>query len=359
MSVAQLKDTVVVIKIGSNVLTTEQGKLDRSFIAEAVSQVVELVKRGLRPVIVTSAAIAAGFEAMGFEERPTDIPSLQAVASVGQVELVKAYSEELEKHGINAGQILITRTDMSNRTAYLHARDTFTRLIELNAIPIVNENDTIAVDEIKFGDNDTLAAMIGLMLNAKRVIMLTDIDGLYDKNPREHEDAKHISLVHRVDDELLSFASGAGSKLGTGGMKTKLSAAKMLLKAGIEMALVDGRSKKPILGAVDGSQKGTYFIPQSVLGGLNHKKRWIAMAGIPAGNIIIDRGAVKALQNGGVSLLSPGIISCSGGFKAGEMVSILDEDGALVARGLCSVDEEEVFNCKKHLVVHCDDLVLL
>lgn len=242
----------VVVKVGSNTLTNPSGALDRRFIASLVDQMAELVRRGYHPILVTSAAIAAGVEVLGLTSRPTDIPTLQACAAIGQVALVESYAAEFGRRGLAIGQVLLTRNDTANRTAYLHARDTFDKLIELGSIPVVNENDTVAVDEIKFGDNDTLAALVANMIDAELVILLTDVDGLYDADPRKNADAHHIDVVHKVDDSVMKVASGAGTYMGSGGMHTKLEAARVLMKAGIPMVLCDGREANAVIDAVAG-----------------------------------------------------------------------------------------------------------
>lgn len=348
----------IVIKLGSNVLTDDKGFIDREYIRDVSAQVAQLHKRGYEPVIVTSAAIAAGLELLHFNERPTDIPSLQAAASVGQSALTETYSEALKEHGLASGLVLITRGDTANRTTYLNARNTLTRLLELRAVPVVNENDTIAVDEIRFGDNDGLAALVALMIDADLVIMLTDIDGLYSGNPRTDEDAEHISEVCEISSELEGFASGPGSKVGTGGMVTKLRAAKMLLAGNIEMVLTNGRIPQAIVDAAEGTVRGTYFRTNGCAT-MNHKKRWIAFGSIPEATITIDEGAVKALRKGGISLLAPGVKKISNDFEEGALLSIVSEDGEVVGRGLSAVASAEMYSSEKHLVVHCDVLALI
>lgn len=345
--------------MGTNVLTDNRGFIDRTFIDDISAQVARLQREGFEPIIVTSGAIAAGLESLNLDKRPTDIPSLQAAASVGQAFLTEMYAESFRKHGLQTGLILITRGDTSNRNAYLHARDTFERLIELKAIPIVNENDTIAVDEIRFGDNDTLAALIALMIDASKVIMLTDIDGLYTADPRKDPNAVLIDEVCEVSDELVSYASGAGTHLGTGGMITKLRAAKMLLSADIEMTLTAGRQADVLIRALNEELKATYFRVGGSCSLLNHKKRWIAFGSIPQAEVVIDEGAVRALRKGGVSLLSPGVKEIRGEFEEGSLVSIASESGEIVARGITSLDSKEVYTSEKHLLVHCDALALL
>lgn len=353
-----MKAKRIVIKLGSNVLTDEHGMIDRDYIKDVARQVAELHSQGFEPIIVTSAAIAAGLEFLDFEERPSDIPSLQAAASVGQAALTETYSEVFREHNLATGLVLITRGDTSNRTTYLNGRNTFLKLLELGVIPVVNENDTVATDEIRFGDNDGLAALVALMVDADLVIMLTDIDGLYSGNPREDEGAEHIAEVCEITSEIEGYASGAGSKIGTGGMITKLRAAKMLISGNVDMVLTHGRLPNVIVDAAKGQVKGTYFRANGC-SIMNHKKRWIAFGSIPEATLYIDEGAVKALRKGGVSLLAPGLKSFSNDFKEGALVSIESSEGEIIARGLTSVSSADVFTSEKHLVVHCDALALL
>lgn len=363
----------IVIKVGTSTLTTPRGAIDRRYIATLVDQVAQLRDRGFQPLIVTSGAITAGLETLGLTQRPADMPTLQAAASVGQVSLLEAYSAEFGRRGLAIGQVLLTRNDTANRSAYLHARDTFERLLELGAVPIVNENDTVSVEEIKFGDNDTLAALVAVMVDAERVIMLTDVDGLYDLDPRVNENATHLDVVNRVDQHLIACAGPTCTTVGTGGMVTKLKAARVLLKAGIAMVLCDGRRANAISDAAEGSADGTVFEPDPQ-SHLNHKKRWIALGGPVAGTILIDAGAVRALQKGGISLLTAGVHGVIGEFPESSPIAIESESGELIARGLTAFSSTDL-RCVAGMrtenvaqvlpekagieVVHADHLVLL
>jgi len=249
----------IVIKVGSNTLTNSHNGLDHHYIATLVEQIAELKKRGHEVILVSSGAIAAGLEVLHLPEKPRDIPTLQACASVGQVALVEMYGAQFGRRGYPVGQILVTKNDTENPVAYAHAHDTFERLLALDAIPVVNENDTVAVEEIAFGDNDTLAALVAVMIDADHVIILTDIDGLYDCDPSKHEGAQRVMNVSEVTDELLASAGEPGSTLGSGGMVTKLEAARTLLDSGIKMTLCDGRCANVIIDAVEGSGTGTVF----------------------------------------------------------------------------------------------------
>lgn len=363
----------IVIKVGTNTLTDENGLLDRAYLHDLIDQIAELKSMGYAVVLVTSGAIAAGIEKLGLTKRPEDIRTLQATAAIGQVSLIDAYATELAKHDMLSAQILLTRHDTGDRHTYLHARDTLERLLELGVVPIINENDTVAIEEIAFGDNDTLAALVATIIDATLVLLLTDVDGLYTSNPRKDSAAQRIEHVSNISKEILDMASGVGSSLGSGGMVTKLRAARVLLASGIPMVLCHGRDTHVVVEAVKGSAKGTYFEPESSCS-LNQKKRWIALGNAIQGTIVIDAGAVRALQRGGNSLLSAGITGVGGDFEAESPVSVLDENGMVIARGMCAYSSKEVLQIVgKHTdealalvpqrhgvpVIHCDDMAVL
>lgn len=331
----------IVVKVGTNTLTDEHGTVDRAYLSELIGQIATLKARGHKVVIVTSGAIAAGLEKLGMKDRPCDIPTLQATAAAGQVALIEAYADELMKHNIVAAQVLLTRHDTGDRHTYLHARDTLERLLDLGAVPVINENDTVAIEEIAFGDNDTLAALVATVVDASRVILLTDVDGLYTDNPRENPEAQRIVRLSRITKDVIEMASDAGTKFGSGGMITKLRAARVLLASGISMVLCDGRAKNAVIRAVEGTIEGTYFEPDQE-GGLNQRKRWIALGGATQGTITVDAGAVRALQKGGASLLSAGIVDVSGDFGPQSPVAIVDENGMVIARGISAYSSSEV-----------------
>ncbi len=322
----------VVVKVGSSTLTNAEGRVDHDYIASLVEQMCTLKDGGASVVIVSSGAIAAGMEALGMRERPDDMPSLQAAASVGQVRLVEAYAEHFARHAVTVGQVLLTRHDTGHRDSYLHARDTFERLLSLGAVPIVNENDTVAVEEIRFGDNDTLAALVATMICADLVIVLSDIEGMYDADPRIAEEASLLENVEELTADLLAAAGGTGSVVGSGGMATKVEAAKVLMKAGIHMVICDGRRPNAIVDAAEGRSVGTRFSgSESTIGA---RKLWIALGRKSAGEIVIDDGAVEALQKRGKSLLAAGVVAVAGKFEAGDAVVLKDRSGGVVARGL-------------------------
>ena len=334
----------IVIKVGSSTLTREGGGIDREFVGDLVGQVSELLGKGSQVVIVSSGAIAAGVERLGLVERPSDMPGLQAAASVGQVALVEVYAERLADRGHVAGQVLLTRHDTGHRESFLHARDTFERLLSLGAVPIVNENDTVAVDEIRFGDNDTLAALVATMISAELVILLSDIEGLYDADPRLSSEATLLAQVDELTADLVAAAGGSGSAVGSGGMATKIEAAKVLMKAGIPMVICDGRRARVIVDAAEGNAVGTVFDGgESSIGA---RKLWIALGSRPAGEVIIDEGACHALRVRNTSLLPAGVVGIQGEFAVGDAVALIDTTGAIVARGLAEMSSDDMDRVK-------------
>jgi len=362
----------VVIKVGSSTLAGASLGIDRAWVETLAEQVCELLTAGNQVVVVTSGAIAAGVARLGLAARPVDMPSLQAAASVGQVSLLEAYAEAFSAKGVAVGQVLLTRNDTGHRESFLHARDTFERLLELGAVPVVNENDTVAVDEIRFGDNDTLAALVATMIGADLVVLLSDIEGLYDIDPRLSQEAILLAQVDELTDDLVAAAGGAGSSSGSGGMATKIEAANVLMKAGIPMVICDGRRQDVIRDAVAGRDVGTLFDGgESTLGA---RKLWIALGRKAAGFVTIDDGAVRALRERHTSLLPAGVVSVEGEFGVGDAVALVDGDGGIVARGLTELSSADLDRIKglktsqvtgvlPHLVggevVHRDRLVIL
>lgn len=325
----------VVVKIGSSTLAAPSGGLDRDLARALVGQIAELRDAGHFPVLVSSGAIAAGLARLGIEERPSDMPSLQAAASVGQVALIETYAALFAEHGVPVGQVLLTRHDTGHRESYLHARDTFERLLTLGAVPVVNENDTVAVDEIRFGDNDNLAALVGTLISADLVVLLSDIEGLYDSDPRLSDGAVLLEHVEELTDDVIASAGGAGSEVGSGGMVTKLEAARVLMRAGIPMIVCDGRRANVVVDAVGEKRVGTTFSPGC--GTLGARKLWIAVGRKPAGEVVIDDGARDAITQRQSSLLPTGVVAVKGSFVVGDAVVLKDLSGAVVARGLAGL----------------------
>jgi len=330
----------VVIKVGSSTVTGADGRIDGEYLAMLARQVVALRERGDRVVVVTSGAIAAGLDGLGFTTRPSDMPTLQACAAVGQVLLLDAYREAFAPLAATVGQVLVTRHDVGHRQQYLHACHTLSRLLELGVVPIVNENDTTAVEEIRFGDNDYLAALVGMMLHADLVVLLTDIEGLYTADPRGDADAHLVEVVDALTEEHVAAAGGAGSTVGSGGMATKLEAARALMKAGIPMVVCDGHRPDVVVDAAVGKPVGTLFAGGEAA--VKGKKLWLAYAGHSRGSVTIDDGAKAALCLGGKSLLPAGVTNVTGSFIVGDAISVEDLGGTVVARGLAGMSADDL-----------------
>lgn len=333
---------VIVIKIGSSTLVNEQGKLDRAYFDGLAAQVHALHQMGWSPLIVSSAAIACGLEALGIEERPTDMPSLQAAASVGQNALMATYAEAFSRYDVLTSCVLITRHSTAQRNAYLHARDTLERLIDFGVVPIINENDTVSVEQIRFGDNDTLAALVSCLVQADMCVIFSDIEGLYTANPTIDPTATLIPLVERITPELMASAGGVTSKVGSGGMITKIRAARVLMLAGIPMVICHGRRQGSLIQLAHGESVGTYFVARNKAHDISPRKLWIALGDTAKGVLVVDDGARRALVDTGSSLLSVGITSVEGSFFRGDIVDIKDQEGHLFARGRVNAPSSEV-----------------
>lgn len=332
----------LVVKIGSSTLTTSESKIDYAFLDDVARQVTRVREAGFSPIIVTSAAIACGLEALGIERRPTDMPSLQAAASVGQSALSAGYARAFAQHGITTSLVLLTRRDTADRTAYLHARDTLSRLLEMGVVPIVNENDTVSVEQIRFGDNDTLAALVACLVEAELMVILSDIEGLYDANPTKVKGAHLIERVERIDESIMGVAGDAGSVVGSGGMITKIKAARVLMAAGIPMTICLGHAPDAIVHAAFGDRIGTRFAASERPHEITPRKLWIALGDSARGAVVVDDGAKAALIERGSSLLFVGVSSVEGRFDAGDIVDIKDGTGHLFARGRTAFSADEV-----------------
>lgn len=323
----------LVVKIGSATLTTSESSIDYGFLDDLAVQIEAVRREGWDVVVVTSAAIACGLEALGIAKRPTDMPSLQAAASVGQSALSTAYAEAFGAKEMLTSVVLLTRRDTADRTAYLHARDTLNRLLELSVVPIVNENDTVSVEQIRFGDNDTLAALVACLIDADLMVILSDIDGLYTANPQVDPTAQLIERVDRVDRDILAAAGGAVSGVGSGGMITKIKAARVLMAAGIPLVICQGRRRDCIVDAARGASVGTLFTAPERPHEITPKKLWIALGDAVHGTLVVDEGARAALVERGKSLLSVGIRAVEGHFDYDDIVDVADGDGHVFARG--------------------------
>jgi len=333
----------IVIKIGSSTLTDAEGRIDEGFIDQLAAQVQELRARGSEVIIVTSAAISAGLQSLGMPPvRPKSIPVLQAAAAVGQLELSKVYAHTFERRGFKVGQILLTRFEIENRTTYLFARDTIEKLLELGVIPLINENDTVAVDEIRFGDNDALAAQVSILIKADLTILLSDIQGFYAADPRIDEDAQMIETIGTFTKELVRAAGEAGSVRGSGGMVTKIDAARMLMAAGIPMVICEGHVPNAVVDAAQGKQVGTRFAQEKEVHHAGARKLWVALSGSIKGTLYVDDGAVRALCDKGGSLLPVGVKAVKGSFGGGQAVDIRALDGFLIGRGIAQYSSDEL-----------------
>jgi glutamate 5-kinase len=327
----------IVVKVGSSSLTTAAGGIDPARVRQLVEVLAAARDAGAEVVLVSSGAIAAGLAPLGLKKRPRNLPAQQAAASVGQGLLAHRYQEEFARHGIVTGQVLLTVDDVTRRAHYRNAHQTFAKLLELGVVPIVNENDTVATSEIRFGDNDRLAALVAHLVHADLLVLLSDVDGLYD-GPPSREGARLIPVV-KSDDDLASVTIGsAGSSgVGTGGMTTKVDAARIATGAGIDVVLT---SADQAAAALSGAEVGTHFEAT----GKRRPTRllWLAHATSGQGTLTLDAGAVRAVVERRASLLAAGIIGVDGAFVAGDAVDLLDPEGAVVARGLVNFDAEEL-----------------
>lgn len=327
-----------VVKIGSALLTDNGKGLDSVAIAEWVAQVAALVKAGHEVVLVSSGAVAAGMTRLGWRQRPTSISELQAAAAVGQMGLVQTYEEAFQAFSLHTAQILLDHDDLSNRQRYLNARSTIKTLLSLNVIPIVNENDTVVTEEIRFGDNDSLAALVANLIEADALIILTDQEGMYDSDPRKNALAKVILERPASDNGLLEMA-GDGGALGQGGMITKVKAARMAQRSGAHTVIVGGRIPEAITRVTQGETVGTLLYAEENL--LAARKRWLAGQMQSKGALVLDDGAVMVLTRQGKSLLPVGVKAVSGRFLRGDLVVCKDAAGFEIARGLVNYSSDE------------------
>ncbi len=340
----------VLIKIGSAVLTGSDG-LDRQIIDQLVDEMASLERSGHQIVIVTSGAIASGKHRMGLTGPLKSMPQKQAAAAIGQGRLMRVYSNAFGRHNLYVAQILLISSDLTDRKRYINVKNTLTTLMDWSVIPIINENDSVAVDEIKFGDNDHLAAMIANLMEADLVVNLTITDGLYDKNPEKSKKAKVISLVKEFTDDIESAATKETSDVGSGGMRSKVLAAKKVVASGIPYIIAPGKRKNILTDIFAGEELGTLFLPSKQH--LNSRKYWIAFTLRSRGRLVLDEGAKKALVGGGKSLLPSGIVDVEGEFGIGDPVVCVDCDGIILAKGLvsyCSADIKKIMGLKTNKI---------
>lgn len=332
--------TLAVVKIGSSSLRRPDGKLDRDQVAVLAAQVLAVRKQGTDIVLVSSGAVAAGMGLLQLDRRPNDLPTLQAAAAVGQSELIQEYQQVFARHGHPAAQILMSQDDFVRRSRYLNARTTIRRLLELGAVPIINENDAIANDELSYGDNDHLAALVASMLDADVLVLLSDVEGLYDGDPRLQPDAQLIDMVDSVDELDFSAIGGSGSYVGSGGMRTKVEAARVAVRSATHAVVAEARRENVLVETLAGAAVGTWFVAQPQR--LDARRLWIGFALNTHGKIFVDAGAAHALRTRQVSLLSVGVTGAQGGFTAGDAVEVVDPEGAVIARGLTNYDASDV-----------------
>ncbi|GIP32442.1 glutamate 5-kinase [Paenibacillus sp. J2TS4] len=322
----------IVVKIGSSSLTSDEGGLNRDKVRFFTEELSALHRSGHQILLVTSGAVAAGFTTIGYKKRPRALKEKQAAAAVGQALLMQCYQEAFAEDEISVAQILLTRSDFSNRQRILNALMTIEELLARKIIPIINENDTVAVDELKFGDNDTLSALVANLVKANNLVIITDTDGLYTEDPRKNADAVRIDRVEQISDELYRIAGGSGSSVGTGGMRSKVEAARIAMRGGVPVFVGKVSESGDLLAATNNQGKGTYF--DTRLHTLSAKKQWVGFHSFPQGKVYVDRGAEEALLSGGKSLLPAGIRSISGDFHPGDVVEVINLDQHPIGRGV-------------------------
>src|SRR6516165_911211 len=360
----------IVVKVGSSLLVDNvAGRLNREWLASLADDIAQMHREHRDMLVVSSGAIALGRAVLKLGSGPMKLEDSQGAAAVGQIALARTWSEVLGKHGMAAGQVLVTLQDTEERRRYLNARSTIARLLAWRAVPVINENDTVATNEIRYGDNDRLAARVATMASADLVVLLSDVDGLYDAPPAENKEAKFIPLVERITPAIEGMAGAAGSQLSRGGMQTKIEAAKIATQGGTHMVIASGRVAHPLATIAAGGRCTWFLTPANPV---TARKKWIAGTLEPKGTLTIDAGAVTALRNG-KSLLPAGVIRVDGGFARGDAVLIRGPDGTEIARGLVAYDAEDAAKIRgrpsaeilsilgfggRAAMVHRDDLVM-
>jgi glutamate 5-kinase len=321
-----------VVKVGTNVLAAPDGGLDLAQVGALAEQISAVAATGRRVALVSSGAVGAGLGRLGLTRRPDNLPQLQAAAAIGQAYLIRAYDEHFRRHGRHAAQLLLNHDDFDHRTRYLNVRNTLNALFDYSAVPVINENDTTSVDEIKFGDNDRLAAMVANLLQAELLVVLSVVDGLYRSDPDTGQRSDVVPLVRDVDD-VLALATDSRSTLGTGGMRSKLQAAALVARAGGSVVITSGRQPAPLTRILTGEPLGTLILAREGRA-QRARGRWIGRTARPRGHLVVDSGARKALESGTRSLLPIGIVEVLGEFDKGDIVGVRDPDGVEFARGL-------------------------
>lgn len=362
----------IVVKVGSSTLTHESGKLNYHRIERLVMEIADLANQGKQMVLVSSGAVSAGLGPLGLGQRPKTIREKQAVAAVGQGVLLHTYEKMFREYGQIVGQVLLTRMDAQNRKNFINSRNTLLTMLDMGILPIINENDVVAIDEFKIGDNDTLSAMVSSIIDADLLVLLSDIDGLYTANPQTHPDAALIPKVTEIDKHFYDIAEGAGSSIGTGGMYTKIQAASISTSSGVDMVIASGSEDGILRRICQGEEIGTWFTAKD--SNLHSKKRWLLSGSKSQGTIVVDEGCRNALIEHGSSLLPVGIVRVEGIFHEGDIVRIV-YDGIIIAKGIVNYTSEQIAAIKKHKtddiaailghegvyeeVIHRDNLVVM
>lgn len=366
------KKNRIVVKVGSSTLTHETGKLNYHRIERLAMEIADLANQGKEMVLVSSGAVSAGMGPLGLSARPKTIREKQAVAAVGQGVLMHTYEKMFREYGQNVGQVLLTRMDAQDRKKFMNSRNTLLTMLQMGVIPIINENDVVAIDEFKIGDNDTLSAMVSNFIEADLLIILSDVDGLYTANPQTHPEARIIPVVTEVDKHVYDIAGGAGSSIGTGGMYTKIQAASIATSSGVDMVIASGGEDGVLRRICQGEDVGTWFTAKD--SNLHTKKRWLLSGGKVQGSLIVDGGCRNALVEHGSSLLPVGITAVEGEFHEGDIVNVMYE-GLVIAKGIVNYNSESVEAIKRHKtdditkilghegvyeeVIHRDNLVVM
>jgi glutamate 5-kinase len=353
-----LKDiSRIVVKLGTGVLTDSRKQPDLAQLEQLVAQVAAQRKEGREIVVVTSGAVGAGMGALGYEKRPGDLAELQACAAVGQSRLMAIYEKLFAKHDLHVAQVLLTHDDLEHHERHLNARNTLVTLLRFGVVPIINENDAISFTELRFGDNDKLSALVASLLPADLLLILTTVDGVIENFGKVNP--KTIPVIEQIDGGIEQLAGGTDSSTAVGGMKSKIEAAKIVVRSGIPLVIASGKKKNMLARVLAGEEEGTLFVPQATK--LQGRKRWIAFFHYPKGALFVDDGAKQALREKGRSLLPPGIARCEGDFAAEDVVRICDLNGTEFARGIAAFGSNEIKarTLQRVEVVHRDNLVIL
>ena len=345
------------VKVGTGVLTDSRKQPDLAQMQQLVAQIAEQRQAGKEIVLVSSGAVGAGMGVLGHAKRPKDLAELQACAAVGQSRLMATYEKLFGAFGLSVAQILLTHDDLEHHERHLNARNTLVTLLSHGIVPIINENDVVSVTELKFGDNDTLSALVAALLPADLLLILTTVDGVIENFGKAG--ARTIPFIERIDASIEALAGGTTSATAVGGMESKIQAAKIAVRSGLPLVIASGRKKQTLARVIAGEEEGTMFVPRPTR--LQQRKRWIAFFHHPHGTLFVDAGARKALREAGKSLLPPGISRCEGSFEAGEVVRICDLDGTEFARGIVAFNSADIRGgqLRRVEVVHRDNLVIL